>query len=100
MELQGMQEGLKTIIHEAIDEKVESSGGNNTALLDKRLGELEKRLVEKLDTLEKFQSVKSLTSVPMCPNFVDALEEPIVAMCNQFCIMVSLGAVLESFCLP
>ncbi len=43
-ELQDMREDLNTIVHEAIDEKVESSGGINTALLDKRLGDMEKRL--------------------------------------------------------
>ena len=79
-----MQEGLKTIVHEAIDEKIESSGGINTALLHKRLGDLEKRLSEKMYTLENFQSVKPLTCVPLCPNLVDAFEEPILARCNQF----------------
>ena len=32
----------------------------NTALLDKRLDDMEKRLLEKIDTLENFQSVKPL----------------------------------------
>ena len=98
MELQGMREGLKTIIHEAIDEKVESSGGINTALLDKRLGDMEKRLSEKMDTLENFQSVKPLTCVPLRPNLVDASEEPIVATCNQFflsgSVLVCPGVIL------
>ena len=84
MEVQGMWEGLKTIVHEAIDEKVESSGGINVALLDKRLGDMEKRLSKKMDTLENFQSINPLTCVPLCPNLVDASEQPIVATCNQF----------------
>ena len=100
MELQGMREGLKTIIHEAIDEKVESSGGINTALLDKRLGDMEQRLLEKMDTLENFQSVKPLTCVPLRPNLVDASEEPIVATCNQFFYRGRFWCVPESFCLP
>ena len=37
-----------------------------------------------MDTLDHLQSVDSLKSVPFCPNLVDASEEPIVAMCNQF----------------
>ena len=39
-EVRGMREDLKTIIHEAIDEKVMASGGINTSLLDKQLGEM------------------------------------------------------------
>ena len=65
--------------------------GINTALLDKRLGDMEKRLSEKMDTLENFQSFEPLTRVPLRPNLVDASDEPIVATCNQFFIGVAFG---------
>ena len=51
-EVRVMQVDLKTIIHVAIDEKVEASGVINTSMLDKRLGDMEKRLVEKMDSLD------------------------------------------------
>ena len=37
-ELKGMQENLKGNVHEAFDEKVESSGGLNTALWTEEVG--------------------------------------------------------------
>ncbi len=39
-EVRSMREDLKSIVPEAIDEKVEASGGINTSLLDKRLDEM------------------------------------------------------------
>ncbi len=59
--MRGVWGDLKKLIHEAIDEKVEASGGINTAVLDKRLGEMEKRLTEKKDTLDCVQ-----TADPTC----------------------------------
>ena len=80
-----------------IDEEVERSGGINTALLDKRLGDMEKRLTKKMDTLNHLQSVESLKSVPFCPNLVDASEEPVVATCNQFFIVAGFGVCQSHF---
>ena len=89
-ELQGMWEDLKTIVNEAIDEKVEASGGINTALLDKRLDVMDKGLTEKMDTLDYLQLVKSLKLVPFCPDLVDLSEEPVVATCNHFLLWLVL----------
>ena len=81
--MRGVQGDLKKLIHEAIDKKVEASRGINTAPLDKRLGETEKRLTEKMDTLDSVQTA-DLTCV-FRPNLISASDEPVVAMSNQFC---------------
>ena len=75
--MRGMQEDLKTIFHEAIDKKVEAGGGINTSLLDKKLGDMEKKLTEKMDSLD-VQKAKSIVH----PRLIDA---PIITMSNQFC---------------
>mgnify|MGYP006157755839 CR=1 FL=1 len=97
-EVRVMRVDLKTIIHEAIDEKVEASGGINTSMLDKRLGNMEKRLAEKMDSLD----VQAEPTHVVCtiPNLIDALEKPVVATGNQFCYRGHYWCVPESFSLP
>ena len=77
--MRGMQEDLKIIVHEAIDKKVEVSGSINTSLLDEWLGDMDKRLTEKINSLD-VQSAESTVH----PHLIDALEEPVVMMSNQF----------------
>ena len=43
---------LKTIVHEVINEKVEASGGINISMMDKRLGNMEKKLADKMDSID------------------------------------------------
>ena len=96
--MRGVQGDLKKLIHEAIDKKVEASRGINTAPLDKRLGETEKRLTEKMDTLDSVQ-----TADPTCvfhPNLISASEEPVVTISNQLCYCGKYWCVPEPFCLP
>ena len=64
---------------------------------DKRLGDMEKRLMEKMDTLDHFQSVKTLKSVVFCPNLVDASEEPVVTTCNQLFNVAGFGVCQSLF---
>ncbi len=40
-----LRAGIKTVVHEAIDEKVASDGGVNAAILDKRLEAMEHKFV-------------------------------------------------------
>ena len=82
--MRSMQENLKTIVHEAIDEKAEASGAIITSLLDKRLGDMEKRLTEKMGSLD-VQTADSTVH----PQFIDASEEPVFVMSNQFCYELS-----------
>ena len=70
------------IVHEATYEKVEASGSINTSLLDTRLGDMEKRLTEKMDSLDTVQIAEPTHVV--YPNLIDTLEEPNVMMSNQF----------------
>ncbi len=97
MELHVVQECLKTIVHESINEKIESSS-INTALLEKRLGDMEKRLSEEMDTLQNFQSVEPLTGVPLRPIPGDASKEPIVCYVQSIFlsgpVLVCAGVIL------
>ena len=97
-EIRVMRVDLKTIIHEAIDEKVEASGGINTSMLDKKLGDMEKRLAEKMDSLDV--QAEPTRVVRTNPNLIDASEEPVVATGNQFCYRCRYWCVPESFSLP
>ena len=91
-EVRSMREDLKTTVHEAIDERIEASGGINTSLLDKRLGEMEKRLAEKMDSLDV--QAEPTHVVRPDPNLVDASEEPVVA---TFVIVASIAVCWSHF---
>ena len=76
-ELKGMWEDMKRMC-----KRKSSHVCINTALFNKRLGDIEKRLMEKLDTLAHVQ-VEPLTHVVVSHNLADALEEPGFLMCHQ-----------------
>ena len=93
-----MWEDLKKIVHEVINEKVEASGGINTSMLDKRLGDMKRRLAEKMDSLD----VHAEPTRVVCtnPNLIDASEEPVVATGNQLCYCGHYWCLPVSFSLP
>ena len=60
--------------------------------VDCRTSVMEKRLTEKMDSLD-VQTAESI----VCPHLIDALEEPIITMSNQFCYCDQYWCVLELF---
>jgi hypothetical protein len=92
--VRGIWEDSKITVHAEIVKKVEASGGINTSLLVKRLGDMEKRLTEKMDSLD-LQTAKSF----VYPHLIDSLEGLVVAMRNQFCYRGLYWCVTELFCL-
>ena len=78
----GMQEDLNMIVHKAIDKKVETNG-SIISLLDKRLGDMEKRLTEKMNSLDTVQMAEPARVG--CTNLFDASQKPVIMMHHQFC---------------
>jgi hypothetical protein len=70
----------------------EASGGIITSLLEKWLGDMEKRPTEKMESLDVQTAESTLHH-----RLIDALEEPVVAMSNQFCYCAQYQFVPEAF---
>ncbi len=71
---------LRDSISQAIDDKVEDSGGINASILDSRVLALEERLVTRLDQMGTITLPESRVDV----NEIDACSAPIVAKANEF----------------
>ena len=78
---------LRDSISQAIDDKVEDSGGINASILDSRILALEERLLTHLDQMGTITLPESRVD----ENGIDAYSAPIVTKANQFFIGVSIG---------
>ena len=82
---------LRDSISQAIDDKVEESGGINASILDSRILALEERLVNRLDQMGTVTAPENRVEV----NGIDACSSPIIAKANEFFIRVSIGIFLK-----
>ena len=71
---------LRDSISQALDDKVEESGGINASILDSRILALEERLVNHLDQMGNITLPESRVEV----NGIDAWSASIVVKANEF----------------
>jgi len=87
---------LRDAISQAIDDKVEDSGGINASILDSRILALEQRLGVRLDQLGCASLLESRVAV----THIDASSAPVLASANQFLYRGKYWCVPESFQFP
>jgi hypothetical protein len=87
---------LRDSISQAIDDKVEDSGGINASILDSRILALEERLVTRLDQMGTITLPESRVDV----NGIDACSAPIVAKANEFFYRSKYWCIPENFQFP